>query len=113
MNSSGIASSAGAGKVEILGSGMQSLLDNICFKHMIVPACRGLIMLLDVLAKHMMMVQTQVLAEWMAHDEPPMDLWPIDICRFHPFMNNKLFLRDRVMETLGLHYQVCTINNTC
>lgn len=61
MNSSGIASSAGAGKA---------------------------------------------LSEWIVAGEPTMDLWPIDIRRFAPFQNNKRFLKERTLETLGLHYQI-------
>ncbi|KJE97128.1 dimethylglycine dehydrogenase [Capsaspora owczarzaki ATCC 30864] len=61
MNSSGIASSAGAGKA---------------------------------------------LSEWIVAGQPTMDLWAIDIRRFAPFQNNKAFLRERTLETLGLHYAI-------
>jgi 4-methylaminobutanoate oxidase (formaldehyde-forming) len=45
------------------------------------------------------------LAEWIIEGQPTMDLWSVDIRRFAPFANNLAFLRDRVAEVLGLHYQ--------
>ena len=44
------------------------------------------------------------LAEWIIAGEPTMDLWPVDIRRFARFNGNDRWLRDRVKETLGLHY---------
>jgi glycine cleavage system aminomethyltransferase T/glycine/D-amino acid oxidase-like deaminating enzyme len=44
------------------------------------------------------------LAEWIVAGEPTMDLWPVDIRRFARFNGNERWLRDRVKETLGLHY---------
>ena len=44
------------------------------------------------------------LAEWIVAGEPTMDLWPVDIRRFARFNGNDRWLRDRVKETLGLHY---------
>ena len=44
------------------------------------------------------------LAEWINKGEPTMDLWPVDIRRFAPFSNNSAYLKDRILETLGLHY---------
>jgi sarcosine dehydrogenase len=46
------------------------------------------------------------LAEWIAAGEPTMDLWPVDIRRFAPFMGNDRWLEDRVAEVLGLHYKM-------
>jgi 4-methylaminobutanoate oxidase (formaldehyde-forming) len=44
------------------------------------------------------------LAEWVLAGEPTMDLWPVDIRRFGPFNGNARWLKDRVKESLGLHY---------
>ncbi|MGH9600523.1 MAG: GcvT family protein, partial [Terracidiphilus sp.] len=52
----------------------------------------------------------QVLAEWIVAGEPPMDLWSVDIRRFSGLHNNIAFLRDRVAEALGLHYQMAWPN---
>jgi 4-methylaminobutanoate oxidase (formaldehyde-forming) len=46
------------------------------------------------------------LAEWIIAGEPTMDLWPVDIRRFANFHGNDAWLRDRVAETLGLHYKM-------
>jgi 4-methylaminobutanoate oxidase (formaldehyde-forming) len=46
----------------------------------------------------------RALAEWMVGGEPSQDLWPVDIRRFTRFNNNAQWLKDRVKETLGLHY---------
>eukprot|EP01136_Pigoraptor_vietnamica_P037311 Opistho-1_new@105106 len=48
----------------------------------------------------------KALSEWIYNDEPTMDLWAVDVRRFAKFNNNKRFLRDRTLETLGLHYQI-------
>ena len=50
------------------------------------------------------------LAEWMTAGEPTMDLWSVDIRRFAPWANNRNFLRERVTEVLGLHYQMAWPN---
>ena len=50
------------------------------------------------------------LAEWMSEGEPTMDLWAVDIRRFGRWANNRAFLRDRVTEVLGLHYQMAWPN---
>ena len=39
-----------------------------------------------------------------------MDLWSVDIRRFTPWANNRAFLRERVAEILGLHYQMAWPN---
>ena len=50
------------------------------------------------------------LAEWIIEGQPTMDLWPVDIRRFGPVFNNLRFLRERVTEVLGLHYQMAWPN---
>ncbi|HEV8541088.1 MAG TPA: FAD-dependent oxidoreductase [Verrucomicrobiae bacterium] len=50
------------------------------------------------------------LAEWMLAGEPTLDLWSVDIRRFAPWANNRAFLRERVSEVLGLHYQMAWPN---
>jgi 4-methylaminobutanoate oxidase (formaldehyde-forming) len=44
------------------------------------------------------------LAEWIVEGEPTMDLWEVDIRRFHDFQNNARYLYDRTVEGLGLLY---------
>lgn len=46
----------------------------------------------------------KALAEWIVEGEATSDLWPVDIRRFADFNNNPAWLKDRVKETLGLHY---------
>ena len=48
----------------------------------------------------------KALAEWIDSGEAPMDLWEVDIRRFAPFHGNERFLRDRTVESLGMHYAV-------
>jgi 4-methylaminobutanoate oxidase (formaldehyde-forming) len=50
------------------------------------------------------------LAEWMIEGLPTIDLWSVDIRRFAPWANNLSFLRERVTEVLGLHYQMAWPN---
>jgi len=50
------------------------------------------------------------LAEWMIEGEATMDLWSVDIRRFAPWANNRAYLRERVTEVLGLHYQMAWPN---
>jgi glycine cleavage system aminomethyltransferase T len=42
--------------------------------------------------------------------EATLDLWSVDIRRFAPWANNRAFLRERVTEVLGLHYQMAWPN---
>jgi len=44
------------------------------------------------------------LAQWMEDGVPPFDLWDVDIRRAQPFQKNRIYLRERVKETLGLLY---------
>ena len=44
------------------------------------------------------------LAQWINDGEAPFDLWEVDIRRAQPFQRNRLYLKERVTETLGLLY---------
>ncbi|HVM80639.1 MAG TPA: FAD-dependent oxidoreductase [Stellaceae bacterium] len=46
----------------------------------------------------------KVLSEWIVGGHPPMDLWDVDIRRMQRFQSNKLYVADRVAESLGLLY---------
>jgi glycine/D-amino acid oxidase-like deaminating enzyme/glycine cleavage system aminomethyltransferase T len=46
----------------------------------------------------------RALAEWIVHGHPDADLALLDIRRFNEHDDNEGYLRDRVIETLGLHY---------
>ena len=46
----------------------------------------------------------RLLAEWIVGGEPPVDVWDVDIRRFAPFHGNVRHLRERTVESLGLHY---------
>ncbi|KQZ88956.1 FAD-dependent oxidoreductase [Phycicoccus sp. Root563] len=48
----------------------------------------------------------RALAEWVAEGAPTMDLISADIRRFSPLAGNHSWLRERVVEVLGLHYAV-------
>ncbi len=48
----------------------------------------------------------RALARWILAGDPGLDLTAVDIRRFAPFHGNTRWLRDRVGETLGLHYAV-------
>ncbi|MCH2181069.1 MAG: FAD-dependent oxidoreductase [Mariniblastus sp.] len=52
----------------------------------------------------------KVLADWMSAGEPPFDLWTVDVRRFAAPQNDREFLKDRVGEVLGLHYQLAWPN---
>jgi glycine cleavage system aminomethyltransferase T/glycine/D-amino acid oxidase-like deaminating enzyme len=43
----------------------------------------------------------RALAEWIIADEPPMDLWEVDIARFEPYAASRRFLMERVREAVG------------
>ncbi len=49
-------------------------------------------------------------AEWLEQGSPTLDLWSVDIRRFQAFQNDRSYLRERVTETLGLHYQMAWPN---
>jgi 4-methylaminobutanoate oxidase (formaldehyde-forming) len=46
----------------------------------------------------------RALAEWIVEGRPTIDLISADIRRFSPLAGNNAWLRDRVVEVLGLHY---------
>ena len=46
-----------------------------------------------------------VMAQWIAHGAPPLDVWSVNIRRTHAWQNNPRYLADRVVETLGIGYQ--------
>jgi glycine cleavage system aminomethyltransferase T/glycine/D-amino acid oxidase-like deaminating enzyme len=46
----------------------------------------------------------RLIAEWIAGDEAPRDLWDVDLRRFGAFAANRKALAERTAETLGLHY---------
>ncbi len=48
----------------------------------------------------------RALAEWVVEGEPSMDLTAVDLRRFARFNGNNQWLRDRVAEVLGLHYEI-------
>jgi glycine cleavage system aminomethyltransferase T/glycine/D-amino acid oxidase-like deaminating enzyme len=48
----------------------------------------------------------RALAEWIVEGEATSDLLAVDIRRFAPFNGNHRWLRDRVVEVLGLHYDI-------
>ena len=48
----------------------------------------------------------RAIAEWMSEGHQTIDLSEVDIRRFHGFQNNAEYLRDRVVEGLGLMYAI-------
>ena len=50
------------------------------------------------------------LAEWIIEGQPSIDLSSVDVRRFGAWANNRTFLRSRVIEVLGLHYQMAWPN---
>jgi len=48
----------------------------------------------------------KALAEWIVDGQPAVDLWPVDIRRFASIHGNDAWLRERVTEIPGLHYQI-------
>jgi 4-methylaminobutanoate oxidase (formaldehyde-forming) len=46
----------------------------------------------------------KLLAEWIAGGEAPMDLFEVDVRRFGAFAADAKWLKERTVETLGLHY---------
>ncbi|MDY0883921.1 FAD-dependent oxidoreductase [Dongia soli] len=43
-------------------------------------------------------------AEWIVDGGPSQDLWDVDIRRLAAYLGNRRFLRERTVESLGLHY---------
>lgn len=50
------------------------------------------------------------LVEWMLDGQPSLDLSSVDVRRFGSWANNRAFLRARVAEVLGVHYQMAWPN---
>lgn len=46
------------------------------------------------------------LAEWVAGDRPPFDLWPVDIRRFGPNTLSTDWVRNRTLEAYARHYTI-------
>ena len=46
----------------------------------------------------------KAMAEWIVNGAPTMDLWEVDIKRFHAFQGTKKYLHDRTVETVGTLY---------
>ncbi len=46
----------------------------------------------------------RAIADWIVDGDPGQDLWEMDIRRFAPFQGNRRYLRDRVVESVGLLY---------
>jgi len=46
-----------------------------------------------------------VMAHWIVHGRPPMDVWSVDIRRMQPWQNNSRYLCERIGEALGIGYQ--------
>jgi len=47
-----------------------------------------------------------VLADWVARNEAPMDLWTVDIRRFAAMHADRRFVCDRTLEAYGKHYTI-------
>ncbi len=47
-----------------------------------------------------------VLADWVARDEAPMDLWVVDIRRFSDMHKDREWVKERTLEAYGKHYTV-------
>lgn len=48
----------------------------------------------------------RALAEWIIEGEPTLDLWPVDIRRFHHHHGNNRWVRERTLELYGKHYSM-------
>lgn len=48
----------------------------------------------------------KMLAEWIVNGHPGMDLWEVDLRRMQPFHGNARYLEERVVEGLGLLYDM-------
>ena len=46
----------------------------------------------------------KAMAEWIVNGAPTMDLWEVDIKRFHAFQGTKKYLHDRTVDTVGTLY---------
>lgn len=48
----------------------------------------------------------KMLAEWIVHGEPSLDLWPVDIRRFSGYHKSTKYLVERTSEHYGKHYTI-------
>ncbi|PIP35871.1 MAG: hypothetical protein COS92_08550 [Desulfobacterales bacterium CG07_land_8_20_14_0_80_52_14] len=48
----------------------------------------------------------QMMAEWIIHGEPSLDLWPLDIRRFGPHHKSRSYQVERTAELYGKHYTI-------
>ncbi len=46
-----------------------------------------------------------VMAQWILEGQAPMDVWSVNLRRMHPWQDNDRYLRDRIVESLGIGYQ--------
>lgn len=47
----------------------------------------------------------RALAQWVSQGYPDEQLWPVDVRRFFPWQQNKKYLHDRVVESVGILYE--------
>src|SRR5262249_47471642 len=52
----------------------------------------------------------EALAQWIVGQEPPYDLWPVDVRRFHIRQAELEYLRSRSVEVLGTHMRMAYPN---
>lgn len=52
----------------------------------------------------------KALAEWVFNGEPTLDLWPVDIRRFHKHHADETWIRTRTLEMYGKHYTIAWPN---
>ena len=48
----------------------------------------------------------ELMADWIIDGAPKQDFWSFDVRRFVGLHNNRMFLSERVKETLGLSYAI-------
>jgi 4-methylaminobutanoate oxidase (formaldehyde-forming) len=52
----------------------------------------------------------EALARWITDDEPPGDMWTVDIRRFRPMQSDREYLRERSVEVIGTHMRMAYPN---
>jgi glycine cleavage system aminomethyltransferase T len=52
----------------------------------------------------------EALAQWIVADEPPGDLWAVDIRRFRREQSERRYLRERTVEVIGTHMRMAYPN---
>ncbi|RLB93847.1 MAG: hypothetical protein DRH26_02790, partial [Deltaproteobacteria bacterium] len=48
----------------------------------------------------------KMMAEWIVHGEPSLDIWPLDIRRFGQYHKSRQYCLDRTRELYGKHYTI-------